>query len=108
MLLQCAFLWFLGRPSIFSYTCGLFGFCLLRIAIVQSLARPFWVSPLLPLPHPDPQAQCPPPPAPRFPDSQCISSKALLPTRLVSQEGRGFALRFQQPARGGISRDPVP
>lgn len=61
-----------------------------------------------PPPSPSRSTGSVPPPAPRFPDSQCISSKALLPTRLVSQEGRGFALRFQQPARGGISRDPVP
>lgn len=98
LLLRRAFLWFLGRPSIFSYTCGLFGFRLLRIVIVQCLARPCWVSPLLPLPHPDPQDSG----APRVLECRhFISSKALLPTGLVSQEGRVFALRLQQPTRGG-------
>lgn len=40
LLLRCAYLWFLGRPRIFSYTWGLFGFRLLRIAIVQSWQSP--------------------------------------------------------------------
>lgn len=93
LLLRCAYLWFLGRPRIFSYTWGLFGFRLLRIAIVQS-----WQSPsgcLLSSPFPT-QIHRP------------SGSPGVFPTGRVSQEGRVFALRLQQPASARISRKSVP
>lgn len=93
--LECVFLWFLERPSIFSYVCGPFGLRLLGTAIVQSLARLLWVSAPFPLQQ---QAQ-------RLPGlCYFISNKALLPTGLASQKGRVLGLNPCSQPKLGLAR----